>query len=529
MARSRRNLALALVTTLWACGGSNDGEGGGGTAGSAGTGGGTTTPTGVGGGSTGPCAASWPLERWLLLYGGELVGNVSDDVLDAIAQRFEFSVGDPPETVRGLMDRPGSIFRGAYRYNSLTDNYVTSQSGTPEHDWLTDPVRALPDDGAYLHYWVDTTITLQGETITIPGWQPDSPKTGASADSPEQARIPVYYSDLSRRATHFGTQAARDLHRDYNIERVLGQPIVDDIYPLGVMFDNSSPAVYNFGDIASGGEVREHPTHAVFGSDEYDHWHWFEGIGLFMNELRAHLASHPELLSGRAADIMPNVSNTPWICSGTAWEDAYTNFLVGGGFSLVEEFQYSPTRIYGASMVEAIYHKEKAAHEVGISTVHPGYATLTVSSVAGEYTRDQAAMNNLGLQWVVRSSAPSADGHTFFLGVQENSPSMNWEAWSTNLQPAFDADLGQPDGPPFLLAEGRDGKGYDYRVYGRRFACGLAVTRVRGSYDEDFDEATAVDVDLGEELVPVAMGGGTLAATSSWSFRNGSGQIFLRP
>ncbi|MBW2528783.1 MAG: hypothetical protein JRI23_31700 [Deltaproteobacteria bacterium] len=517
-------LALALLLAT-ACSSSDDGGDGG----SGGTGGTTTTPTGTGGGVAGTCAESWPLKRWLLLYGGELVGSATDAELDAIAQRFEFSVGDPPETVRDLTQRPGSVFRGAYRYNSLTDNYVASQSGTPEHDWLTDPVRALPDDGAYLHYWVDTTITLQGETITIPGWQPDSPKAGASADGPEQARIPVYYADLSRRATHFGTQAARDLHRDYNVERVLGQPVIDDIYPLGVMFDNSSPAVYNFGDIVSGGEVREHPSHAVFGSDEYDQWHWFEGIGRFMNELRAHLTDHPELLSGRSADIMPNVSNTPWISAGTAWEDAYTNFLVGGGFSLLEEFQYSPTRSYGASMVEAIFAKESAAHEAGIHTVHPGFATLTVSSVAGQYTRDQAVMNNLGLQWVVRSSSPSADVHTYFLGVQENSPAMSWDEWSTNLLPAFDADLGQPDGPPFVLAEGEDGKGYAYRVYGRRFSCGLAAARIRGSYDEDFDEPTAVEVDLGEELIPVSPAGEMPGATASWSFRNGSGQIFLRP
>ena len=63
----------------------------------------------------------------------------------------------------------------------------------------------------------------------------------------------------------------------------------------------------------------------------------------------------------------------------------------------------------------------------------------------------------------------------------------------------------------------------------RRLACGFAATRIRGGYDEDFDPATAVEVDLGAELLPLNPAGEVFEATAAWSFRNGSGQIFLEP
>ena len=182
----------------------------------------------------GVCHDPWPLKRFLLLYGGD--SDMSEDTVAAIATRFEYGISDPPQTVRALLSHPATIFKGTYRYNSLTDNYVTSTSGTPEHDWLVEHAAeyGVGEDGMYLHYWEDTTITLQGETITIPGWG------GGSAANPEEARIPVYYSNLSRRATCFSTPEARALHRDYNIDQVLNVPVVDDVFPVGIMFDNSA-------------------------------------------------------------------------------------------------------------------------------------------------------------------------------------------------------------------------------------------------------------------------------------------------
>jgi hypothetical protein len=36
-------------------------------------------------------------------------------------------------------------------------------------------------------------------------------------------------------------------------------------------------------------------------------------------------------------------------------------------------------------------------------------------------------------------------------------------------------------------------------------------------------------VDLGGSFVPLGVGGDSLPAASSWTFRNGSAQIFLKP
>ena len=51
---------------------------------------------------------------------------------------------------------------------------------------------------------------------------------------------------------------------------------------------------------------------------------------------------------------------------------------------------------------------------------------------------------------------------------------------------------------------------------------------MRGNYDEHIDEKTAVTVDLGGTWVPIAPEGHALDTTSTWTFRNGTGQIFLR-
>ena len=265
----------------------------------------------------------------------------------------------------------------------------------------------------------------------------------------------------------------------------------------------------------------------VFGSEEYRTFHWEEGIGLFMRELRDYLVANPDVVSGRSVKLAPNISNTPSPAFGTDWQTKINDFLGGGGFAMVQEFQYSPTRSTGAGTPPLIYAGELASHQVGIDTFHPGFAQLEFPDLSGSYTRDEAAMNNLGLGWVIRSGDEAQDAHTYFLGVQVNA--VQGDGWNTNLLGAFDVDLGRPEAEPFLLAEGTDAKGYDYQVWARKFACGLAAVRMRGAWDQDIDSGTGVEVDLGGSYMPVNPDGTLRNATTTWTFRNGSARIFWLP
>ena len=88
-------------------------------------------------------------------------------------------------------------------HNSLSDNFVppASPAATREHDWLQAHAAAYgvdPED-VYLHFWTDTEVQLEGQNIVVPGWQPGSPKAGATAATRFAARVPVYYRNLTRR------------------------------------------------------------------------------------------------------------------------------------------------------------------------------------------------------------------------------------------------------------------------------------------------------------------------------------------
>lgn len=474
------------------------------------------------------CSNPWPMARATIDYSGNAVSQ-DPDLVDAVARRFEFTIGGE-RNAQAYFENPGSIYRGAYIYNSLTDNYVTADHDTREHDWLmaNGAAYGITGEDAYLHFWTDTVVQLEGQEVTIPGWQPDSPKTGASAGSREESRVPVYFADLSRRATNFASPAVRELHRDFNIENILNVPLFGDTYPLGIMFDNTGYAapwtglrveIVNAND--GGGQVAEHPTHLAIGAEGFEDWRWFEGVGLFMKELRDYLVECPEVVGNRPVTLAPNVA----AYVGNVLENSL-ELLSGGGFVLCAEFEYNPARLQGEDRPIEIFQAELAANAAGVAVFHPGYATTEISGYAGSYTRDQAAMNGLALEWVIRTANDETGVHSTLQGVQVNSPVG--EGFETNLLGVFDIDLGRPLGDPYLLTRGTDGAGYPYAVYARDFACGISIVRARGEWSENIDETTAIDVTLPESLSPVDCNGATLAPTTTWTLRNGQGQIFLR-
>jgi hypothetical protein len=467
------------------------------------------------------CNDPWPLRRAMFMYTNSAMPTAT---LDAIADRFDFVVEGYRPDVEYMINRNSQLKFIAF-YNSLTDNYVTDSA---EHDWLMANAAQFGVDGedAYLHFWEDTVVELQGQNITIPGWNPNrqSGDPPASAVNRADARAPVYFSSLSRRVTNFSSPAVRSLQRAYNLYR-FNEPLIGGIHPGGVMFDNSANSSLQV-RIVSGGRVAEHSLHTQFNSGEFMDWYWMQGVRVYLEELRNYLDSNRAEFGGRQIYVIPNVANVPYV-GNASWEASYVNPPAAHILSL--EFEYNPTRDFGASLPEIIYDKHTQALSQGVGIFETGYVFKGRSGLAGSFTDDEAIMNNLAAHWVHRADDTGMNATTYLLGVNVWDAASQPDKWGRNLAGAFDVDLGKPLGPPYVMNSGIDGKGNNFKVYGRPYTCGFAVVRHREPYDGDFDEATRVNFDLPDEYSPVDLDGNELRPESTWSLVNGEGQLFIAP
>ena len=134
--------------------------------------------------------------RHTIVYYGKAPDAATRQV---IADRYDMGLTGDPGTDAVAIKALNPDFQW-FTYNSATDNYVTGNEDQ-EHVALTAfaAARGFDIEDAYLHYWDDTQLNLGGEVVTIPGWG------GGSATDPAQARMPVYYKDLSRRLVNFST------------------------------------------------------------------------------------------------------------------------------------------------------------------------------------------------------------------------------------------------------------------------------------------------------------------------------------
>ena len=114
------------------------------------------------------CGDPWPLRRAMFMY---THSGMPTQTLDQIADRFEFVVEGYRPDLEYMLNKNSRLQYAAF-YNSLTDNYVGDDS---EHQWLMANAGQFGLDGedAYLHFWEDTVVELQGQQITIPGWNPN--------------------------------------------------------------------------------------------------------------------------------------------------------------------------------------------------------------------------------------------------------------------------------------------------------------------------------------------------------------------
>ncbi|MBI3963493.1 MAG: hypothetical protein HY341_00685 [Candidatus Kerfeldbacteria bacterium] len=454
-----------------------------------------------------------------------MVGRASTERLNYIAENFEltFNVfGDDLSDIRrgnGVVTNPNPDFR-AYQYNSITDNYVPPDYPfVDEHNWLVANAEAYgvddPED-VYLHYAEDTVVTLQGTAFTVPGWP------NGSAQSREEARIPVYYSNPNtpRRVSAFHTPELRALWRAYHVSLFQTTlPLSNGEYWSGFMFDNASYRSLQTGlqDPRYGDTGPVDEADGLFAnSTDFYNWYYYQGFGLFEQELREWALTNPPELQGRQLGIMPNIAEIPF-ATDDAWNDAYVDFHPGD--ILIKEFQHSPVRYPGRTLPADVFQKNRDAQAAGIDILETGNITTSVFGRQGSFTTDEAIMNMLGQFWVMRT--PNIILWGYPAGVHT-------AAWDNNMRAIFNTDIGQPLEDPQVLTTGTDGRGYPYTVYRRRFACGLAIVRERGVYNEEFDDATAVTVDLPDTYFPLDVDGNTpVTAVDQATLRNGQALLFL--
>jgi hypothetical protein len=128
------------------------------------------------------------------------------------------------------------------------------------------------------------------------------------------------------------------------------------------------------GQYPNGGQLAEHPSHAVMNSPGFKDWYWYQGMGLFMKEFREWIAGNPPQLGGHPLRIVPNVYNLPFLDT-LAWNSAYIEFHPAD--VLFQELEMNPTRDALRTFPATIFQKNSIAQAARIDLFQPG---LSVTS-----------------------------------------------------------------------------------------------------------------------------------------------------
>lgn len=480
--------------------------------------------------------SAWPLRRAFVMYNTQSNTPTGNPRLDIIISKGSFEIVDEgrADDLKYLIDNgiPNLI---TLVYKSLTDSYHLE--GFDQWLMANAPPGVDPENG-FQHFWQDTVVQLGGQNIPIPGWQPGSPIAGATATSRSQARIPVYYANLSRRLTCFDNAAYRKYYIDSMISQFLNVAYTPGYYWKGIWFDNAYKYPLNV-SIVSGGQVAEHPTRAVMNSQSWEDWAWFNGYSLLMKEFREYLSTNPPEVLGGAKTIAANTANVPYYLE-QPWVDAYVTHK--GSDLLFLEFESNPlVMLLGSDSPMALFNNVKAAHRAGVRVWLTGRQRTSVDPLPGTFTRDESLMNCLALFWLVRHA------DSYFLGYPHTWRVDNYggvdylgnpipnedEDWGLNLKLGYDVDLGGPMGDPYVIQSGNftdyNGVSRTYKVYARQFTKGLTLVRANGGWGVyAIDATTAVTVTLPFSCIPVTIDGAQLPTVTQWSIRNGQAQIFLK-
>jgi hypothetical protein len=396
-------------------------------------------------------------------------------------------------------------------YNSGTDNYVESAQGTEEHALLCTLAmrRGWDPDAAYLHYWDDTRLVLEGDTLWVRGWG------GGGAKQASEARVPVYYKNLSRRVTNFSTRRAAQLHKEVIVRLAFDTPFQgSQFYADGIFLDNSAAQLYNFGTIVSGGHVAETPGRLRIGSREFQSWQWNSNLGPFLTALK-------DTLEGSAAWVADHRRKSLMINVANIWDDGYVSRDAADVLFL--EFQYNPVRSCGPNMVDEAYRRDVLAAKAGIASFYSAGMSNSVQGRPGEVGYAQVLLGNLA--WYLTTRTES----TLFYEMGTNAPSTaGWDTlvWRGCIDVAG-KQLGSALGGPYTLAHGEDPLGNPYVVKARRYEHGLVLLRNRGDWNQGIEPATAVTVRLARPMAPIDPAGRVGSSTEEISLRNGDAAILL--
>ncbi len=411
-----------------------------------------------------------------------------------IAYRYSFILdggcSKDMNSIKGL--NPNTIW--AF-YNSGTDNDVPGA----EHSYVinTAKARGIDPEDNYLHYYRDTQVSLGGQTLNIPGWG------GGSAAAESLARVPLYWN--GRVAVNFGSPNGRQLHKEYMVSQFKTKDPSTNYYFDCIFLDNSSDGVlYNFGGIISGGEIAEHPTHAQIGSTEFNAWHG-TNLKLFFAALRDTLRLGPQ-----------------WSPDGKVKYLSANGSLNSAGLIdwAVDEYNLSPIRNW-LTWIEAAIQINKNNWLQKTKIFYESRITTEVNGRSGKISYAQGILDNLATHYLVRTDS----SNMFMSGpYQVYIPGWDTLVW----RGCMDYDIGDALGdynPNFF--SGVDGKGYTFRVLSRQYQGALVLVRPRGDYNQDFDDATIVNVPLGGSYRPLNPNGTLGASTTSIPMRNGQGAILI--
>lgn len=436
-----------------------------------------------------------------------------EDTRIVAARRYGVGVtgkGDRSDADKGAIRSMNGRFEW-FVYNSCSDNY-TPPARSDEHDLLIAAARrhGLDPEVLYMHYFDDTRVVMNGDTLFIPGWG------RGSARHPADARIPVYYSDLTRRATCFADLKGAQVHREVILSMAFDEPFDDtSLYPDGIFLDNAAARLFNFGKVISGGQVREVPGHASIESDEFRIWYWEVNLAPFLTSLTDTLEASPSWSNdGQRKRLMINVSNV--------WTDEYVRRDAAD--ILFMEGQYNPIRNAGLQGVVESHRRDALAAESGILSFYaPTLSVRSVTDRAFQVGYEDALLANLSWYLVSRT------GGSVLFQMGANSP--NAAGWDTltwrGCMDVADRQLGEAFGAPFTLGEGVDPTGNPYVVTAREYERGLVMVRPRGDWREGIGLETAVWVTLPAPLCQVSPSGRIGTAVGRVSLRNGEGAILL--
>jgi predicted outer membrane repeat protein len=440
---------------------------------------------------------------WCTLYGSAPPPQIDS----LIAFRYEV-VAEGHTSTLNLIKRINPKIKWMF-YNSVSDNY-TSGLGIEEHEFLIAKChqRGADPESLYYHYWDDTIIELQGQQISIPGWG------GGSASQESEARVPVYYADLSRRAVDLNNRFTRQLEKEYNLEKFKTLPEGSQVgYHDGIFLDNSTYRFYNYGSLLSGGRIAEHPTHAQVNEEAFQGWYW-QGLKRFLQEVKDTLRFSPSWSpDGKQKFSCINSSRT--------WIDEYATDEVAD--MLLMEFQYSPIKSPESinTLAEA-FRRDSLSAANGVCQLYSPSVVTELSGYYGQFSWGDALLGNLAYFYIGRSDSS-------YLYIDFNySYSPSYPGWDTlTWHRCMEYDLGQPTERYRVYKTGTDGRGYQYRVYARRYERALILCRPRGSWNQHFDERTRIGVDLPMNFRTLLPNGNLGPPSSRVYLRNGEGAILI--